>query len=352
VTAVSVSPRVGRALAGHGLSWDSVRRQLGCGPGDVLVAGGSLVLPFEAGSDDVDLLLVTRDDDTVARYAAVRSPERRSEQIANGYVLCYRQVGGTELDLELWSRSVVERVAADLGEGVAGAGEIEADFTRFGGLDRKVGLDLLHTLLLGEPDPACAGSFNALRAGVCWTRYFSWNRDVHLIHAGDAAKGVRRSLRDGELAEAHLKACWGADNLVDGLIFDGGYSISRWKWRLRFLPFIDGAVAEWYRRLRFRPPDRDRLEEAVDLMAATVAERLGRPPAALARTEEQRSWTSSDISPSSGLPASFPLIGCGRPTPCRPSSRTSPTAISGRMRASGTSTAGARNAPPGSSRAT
>jgi hypothetical protein len=284
VTAVGLSLRVGRALTAHGLGWDSVRRHLGCRPGDVLVAGGSLVLPFEAGTDDVDLLLVTDDADTVSRYAAVRSTERRSEQIANGFVLCYQRVGGAELDLEIWSRSIVESVAADLGEGVAEVGEIEADFTRLGGVDRKVGLDLLHTLLLGEPDPACAEAFDALRAGVCWTRYFSWNRDVHLIHAGDAVKGVTRSLRHGDLPEAHLKACWGADNLVDGLIFDGGYSISRWKWRLRFLPFIDGAAAEWYRRLRFSPPDRGRLEEAVDLMAATVTERLGRPPAALART--------------------------------------------------------------------
>jgi hypothetical protein len=283
MTAAAAAQRVDRALAGHGLSWHSVRRQLGCGPDDVLVAGGSLVLPFEAGSDDIDLLLVTRDDDIVARYAGQRSSERRSEQIANGYVLSYREVGGVQLDVELWPRSVVERVTADLGEGVAGVGELEADFTRLGSLDRKVGLDLLHTLLLGEPDPACAGSFKGLRAGVCWIRYFSWNRDVHLIHARDAVKGVRRSLRDGELAEAHLKACWGADNLVDGLIFDGGHSISRWKWRLRFLPFVDGAVAEWYQRLRFSRPNRHRLEQALDRMAATVADRLGRPPAGQAR---------------------------------------------------------------------
>jgi hypothetical protein len=270
--------RVARALAGHGLSWEAIRRHLGCGPDDVLLAGGSLVLPFEVAGGDVDLLLVTNDA-TAAAYAGQRSSERRSEQMANGYLLSYRTVGDVELDVELWPRSVVGRVACDLGVGVAEVGEVEADFTRLGGLERKVALDLLHGLLLGQPDPISAAASELLRAQVCWTRYFSWNRDVHLVNCRDAVNGMTRSLREGCLDEAYLKACWGADNLVDGLIFDSAYSISRWKWRLRFLPFLDKAVADWYRQLRFSPPDWDRLEQAVERMAATVAERLGRPPA-------------------------------------------------------------------------
>ena len=270
--------RVARALADAGLSWEAIRRHLDCGPDDVLLAGGSLVLPFEVAGGDVDLLLIT-DDATVAACGGQRSSERRSEQIANGYVLCYRTVGGVELDVELWPRSVVERVAADLGAGVADVRAVEADFTRLGGLERKVGLDLLHGLLLGRPEPGCAAASEVLRAQVCWTRYFSWNRDVHLVNCRDAVKGLTRSLGEGHLDEAYLKACWGADNLVDGLIFDSAHSISRWKWRLRFLPFLDAVVADWYQQLRFSPPDRGRLEQAVERMAATVAERLGRPPA-------------------------------------------------------------------------
>lgn len=253
-------------------------------PGDAVIVTGSGVLPFPVESDDLDLLLITPHSEQISLYARQRESERLTEQVANGYVMSYRHLNGREVDLEVWPLERVERAIADLGTGVASIEVLEADFTRVGGLELKVGTDLFHALLCGVPVVGME-AIGELRAAVDWTAFLSRRRDQHLVNVRDARKGVRASLRANRPEEAYVKLVWAADSAVDGLIFHAGYSINRWKWRLRYLDrlategAIDRQVAEWYRAVRFppRPLTVDELSAHVEILDSLWAI-AGRPP--------------------------------------------------------------------------
>jgi hypothetical protein len=234
---------------------------------DVLILTGSAVLPFTTGSDDIDLVLLTSAEDRLADFAAQRSSERRSEQVANGYTMCYFNHRDVEVDLEVWPLQGVRQAIAALPSGIATIDEIESDFTRVGGLEVKVGTDLLHGLMLGRPIHGIR-DFAALREAIPWRCYLAWKRDALLVNVRDATKGIPASLRADRPDEAFMKLCWAADSAVDALVFHSGLSINRWKWRLRYLPVIDEAIATWYREVRFSQPllTVDSLQHQVDVL--------------------------------------------------------------------------------------
>lgn len=220
---------------------------------DPLILTGSAVLPFDTSSSDIDLMVITSATERYAHLETQRNPERLSEQIANEYAICYFDHAGMEVDLEAWPMSRVERAISELPTKIASPDEIETDFTRVGGLEVKVGTDLIHTLMLGIAIHGAA-RFEELRASVPWRCYLAWKRDSLLINVRDATKGIPASLRSGRPDEAFMKLCWAADSAVDALIFHSGMSINRWKWRLRYLPYIDQEIASWYREVRFGEP--------------------------------------------------------------------------------------------------
>jgi len=224
----------------------------GIGPreDEVLLLTGSSVLPFDTGGGDLDLVLITPDQDRFDGFAARRHSERLTEQLANGYAMSYVDLDGNEADIEVWPADRVLGAARALDLGIRDVEAVEADFTRVGGLDVKVGTDLFHALRCGVPVHG-PDRLRELRAAVPWAAYQAFKRDCFLVNVRDATKGIPASLRAGRPDEAYLKLCWAADSLVDGLIFHHGLSISRWKWRLRYLPLLDPWIGEWYRDVRF-----------------------------------------------------------------------------------------------------
>ncbi|BBA95579.1 hypothetical protein RVR_491 [Actinacidiphila reveromycinica] len=224
----------------------------GCRDGEVLLVTGSSVLPFETSGGDVDLVLLTPYDDRFRSFAERRHPERRTEQLANGYAMSYLDAGGEEIDIEVWPEDRVLAACRALGDGIRDADAVEADFTRVGGLDVKVGTDLFHALRCGVPAHG-AERLREVRSAVPWRTYQAFKRDCALVNVRDATKGIPASLRVGRPDEAYLKLCWAADSLADGLIFHHGLSISRWKWRLRYLPLLEPSFGDWYREVRFTP---------------------------------------------------------------------------------------------------
>jgi hypothetical protein len=248
--------------------------------GDCLVRTGSRVLPFAVASDDLDLVLISDSDATVAWLTDRRHDERLSEQVACGYVMAYVERDGAELDLELWPLERVRTAIGALGTGIHDVAAVERDFTRVGGLEVKVGTDLFHALWYGQP-LAGADRLADLRAQVPWDTYFAWKRDTQLVNVRDAVKGVGKSVREGRLDEAYLKLCWAADSLADGLVFHHGHSIARWKWRLRYLDLIEPWVGEWYREVRFGPtrPEAEELRRHRDVLRDTWEKYAGSAPA-------------------------------------------------------------------------
>lgn len=252
------------------------------GDDEVLLLTGSSVLPFETGGGDLDLVLISPDPARFAEFAARRHSERLTEQLANGYAMSYFELDGGEVDIEVWPTGRVLDSARALDLGIRDAEAVEADFTRVGGLDVKVGTDLFHALRCGVP-VAGADRFRELRDAVPWVSYQAFKRDCSLINVRDATKGIPASLRASRADEAYLKLCWAADSLVDGLIFHHGLSISRWKWRLRYLPLLDPWVGEWYREVRFTPQlAPDVLTKHVEVLRDTWRRFAGSEPLAAA----------------------------------------------------------------------
>jgi hypothetical protein len=242
---------------------------MGLGDDEVLLLTGSSVLPFETGGGDLDLVLISPDPDRFAEFAARRHSERLTEQLANGYVMSYFELDGNEVDIEVWPTERVLDSARALDLGIRDVEAVEADFTRVGGLDVKVGTDLFHALRCGVPVVGGDRS-RELRAAVPWVSYQAFKRDCSLVNVRDATKGIPASLRAGRPDEAYLKLCWAADSLADGLIFHHGLSISRWKWRLRYLPLLPPWVGEWYGQVRFTPQlSPDELAKHVEVLRDT-----------------------------------------------------------------------------------
>jgi hypothetical protein len=247
-------------------------------PRDCVLLTGSVALGFSAPGTDLDILYIGTDGRAPTRFGRA-SDERRPEQEANGFSIHYLRVPGVEIDVEFWPAARVERAIAEFGRGIAAAAEIEEQFTRLAGLERKVGLDLLHALLNGKPHPDTTAAAQALRRLVDWQRFFAWNRDYHLLNVADSVTGARKSLQTGEPEEAYLKLSWGADHLVDALSFHGGRSISRWKWRLRYLAHLEPPVQGWYRKVKFEGlPDTAELRRWIAWLD-NYATLIGAPPA-------------------------------------------------------------------------
>lgn len=223
--------------------------------GEILLVAGSQILPWGKQSNDYDLLLLTPSISPTLRQR--QADERLQEQSRNKYLLCYFDTPIGELDVEVWPSSTVNKAIADLGTGLPTVEEIERSFPYFAGLDRKVGVDLFHSLLCGQPSPRSASLHTSLLQRVDRTRYFAWNRDYCLSNVRDGLKGIRQSLKGNFFEEAHLKMCWALDNAVDALLFDNGYSINRWKWRLRYLQFLSSDVSSMYREVRLGPAPSD-----------------------------------------------------------------------------------------------
>ncbi|HDR7799692.1 TPA: hypothetical protein QCY03_003493 [Bacillus tropicus] len=216
---------------------------------DVLLLVGSAVLPWGELSEELDLVLINSSIDR--ELLALQATERLSEQERNGFQIIYKNTPDRELDIEVWSRSSVQKAIKNLGKGMPTLSEIETHFTTFGGLERKVGLDLFHYLFVGKSHPKTSMKFKELITEIDWIRYFSWNRDYHLTNVFDGIKGTRKSMREGFFEEAYIKLIWAFDNAVDGMIFHNGISINKWKWRLRYLDNIPKELAKAYREARF-----------------------------------------------------------------------------------------------------
>lgn len=255
---------------------------LGVTDRETLLVTGSSVLPFPTGGGDLDLVLVTPDPDRFAAFAARRHSERLSEQHANGYAMSYVDHDGIEVDVEVWPEQVVTAARDALGTGIRDIEAVEADFSRVGGLDVKVGTDLFHALAWGRPVHG-AEQAAALRGSVPWDAYQAFKRDCALVNVRDATKGIPASLRADRPDEAYLKLCWAADSLVDAAIFHAGFSITRWKWRLRYLPLLDEWIGDWYREVRFDPAGAQAdIQRHVTVLADTWKTHMGTRPSPLA----------------------------------------------------------------------
>jgi hypothetical protein len=269
-------------LGSVALDVDGILESLAISGQDALVVTGSQVLPFDVGVGDIDLTLFAGDPDSMLRMRRTQHHLRLSEQQANGYLVSYAEFGDRELDVETWPVHVVRDAVAELGGRVARIEEVERDFTRVGGLEVDAGTDLFHALLCGKP---LAGHelVARLRGAVSWDVYLAWKRDVHLINVKTAVESVRRSVRDGWENEAYLKLCWAADNLADALIFHRGYSINRWKWRLRYLDLLVDERVRWYHSVRFRtaPPTASWMASQLDFAADACREMTGTKPIAV-----------------------------------------------------------------------
>jgi Nucleotidyltransferase domain len=221
--------------------------------GESLILTGSATLPFETRGGDIDLVLVTPSEERYLGFARSRERERETEQAANEFAISYVQLSnGKEMDIEVWPERRVAAASAGVGSKIRTIEEVEADFTRVGGLDVKVGTDLFHALGWGIPVVG-TDAFGRLHDRVSWQAYQAFKRDTALVNVRDATKGIPSSLRDERADEAYLKLCWAADSLVDAMIFHTGHSITRWKWRLRYLSLLPARVGDWYREIRFRP---------------------------------------------------------------------------------------------------
>lgn len=220
---------------------------------ETLILTGSATLPFDTAGGDLDLVLITPHESRFAQFAARRDSERITEQVANDFAMSYvKSRDGSEIDVEVWHAPRVLQAVSALGTEIRDTAAVEGDFTRVGGLDVKVGTDLLHALGWGIPLRGTE-AFTVLHTAVAWPAYLAFKRDTALINVRDATKGIPSSLRQDRPDEAYLKLCWAADSLVDAMIFHSGLSITRWKWRLRYLPFLPPWVGEWYRDIRFCP---------------------------------------------------------------------------------------------------
>jgi hypothetical protein len=261
---------------------DSFATSCGVTEDEILLITGSPTLPFATGGGDLDLVLITPDPDRYATLAERRDGERSSEQVANGYAIIYADVEGIEVDAEIWLLDRVFKARDALGTGIHDVAAVEANFSRVGGLDVKVGTDLFHALrwgyLIGRRD-----SLAALRGSVPWPTYQAFKRDCALVNVRDATKGIPTSMRAGRLDEAYLKLCWAADSLVDAMIFHTGLSITRWKWRLRYLPLLEPWIGDWYRAVRFQPAEAQAvMDRHVKTLAETWKSYVGSLPADLA----------------------------------------------------------------------
>ncbi|WP_328314832.1 nucleotidyltransferase domain-containing protein [Streptomyces sp. NBC_00442] len=258
---------------------------LGLKDDETLILTGSATLPFPTRGGDIDLVLVTPSEDRYLGFAQSRERERETEQAANEFAISYVQLpNGKEMDIEVWPARRLVSAAAGVGGEIRDIQEVEADFTRVGGLDVKVGTDLFHALGWGLP-VAGTDAFGRLHDLVAWPAYQAFKRDAALVNVRDATKGIPSSLRDERPDEAYLKLCWAADSLVDAMIFHSGYSITRWKWRLRYLSLLPSWIDDWYREIRLRPV----LEPAdllrhVDLLKKAFATYTGTPPRDLVET--------------------------------------------------------------------
>lgn len=259
--------------------WEVVEDTLDIQQGEILLVAGSQILPWGVQSNDYDLLLLTPSISPALRGR--QAGERLQEQSRNNYILCYFDTPMGELDVEVWPLRIVDQAIEDLGSGLPTTEEIERSFPYFAGLDRKVGVDLFHSLLCGQASPRSGSMHTSLLQQVDRNRYFAWNRDYCLLNVRDGLKGVRQSLKGNMSEEAHLKMCWAFDNAVDALLFDNGYSINRWKWRLRYLQFLSSDVSSIYREVRMGPapsgqePYRARLrflEKCVARMSTPIEE--------------------------------------------------------------------------------
>ncbi|WP_330334616.1 hypothetical protein OHS33_35870 [Streptomyces sp. NBC_00536] len=252
--------------------------------GETLILTGSATLPFETRGGDVDLVLVTPYEERYFGFAQSRERERETEQAANEFAISYlRLPNGEELDIEVWPERRLLAAAEKFRTGIRDIEEVEADFTRVGGLDVKVGTDLFHAVGWGVP-VAGTEAFEHLHGRIPWPAYQAFKRDAVLVNVRDATKGIPASLRDERPDEAYLKLCWAADSLLDAMVFHTGHSITRWKWRLRYLSLLPAWVDDWYRGIRFRPV----LEPAdllrhVDVLKNTFETYAERPPHALER---------------------------------------------------------------------
>jgi hypothetical protein len=264
---------------------ENIATVLRLAPDDCLVLTGSRVLPFDTGTDDLDLLVITTRSETVRQAELRRHPERLSEQQTNGFLLSYLSHGDSELDVEVWPRTTVLAAAAAVGDRIRSVAELEKDFTRVGGLEVKVGIDLFQGLWYGRPLLG-APSLDVLRSSVCWRAHFAGRRDTLLVNVRDAVKGIARSLREDRPDEAYLKLCWAADCLADALVFHYGHSIARWKWRLRMLELTPRWLRDWYHEVRFptRPLQATELWEHRDRLARCCQEYTGAEPSLPAGT--------------------------------------------------------------------
>ncbi|MEU9096822.1 hypothetical protein [Streptomyces sp. NPDC048361] len=257
---------------------------LGLKDGETLILTGSATLPFPTRGGDIDLVLVTPVEDRYLGFAGSRERERETEQAANEFAISYVQLpNAKEMDIEVWPERRLVTAAETIGGEIRSIEEVEADFTRVGGLDVKVGTDLFHALGWGVP-VAGADAFGRLHDRISWPAYQAFKRDAALVNVRDATKGIPSSLRDERPDEAYLKLCWAADSLVDAMIFHAGHSLTRWKWRLRYLSLLPSWIDDWYREIRLRPV----LEPAdllrhVDVLKKTFATYAGTPPGDLVR---------------------------------------------------------------------
>lgn len=128
---------------------------LGLKDDETLILTGSATLPFPTRGGDIDLVLVTPSEDRYLGFAQSRERERETEQAANEFAISYVQLpNGKEMDIEVWPARRLVSAAAGVGGEIRDIQEVEADFTRVGGLDVKVGTDLFHALGWGCPWPA------------------------------------------------------------------------------------------------------------------------------------------------------------------------------------------------------
>ena len=264
-------------LSARSLTREALSRALDAGDDDIVFVTGSVIDGVSDSQSDLDIYILTSREG-FARRAAGFDDERRAQQERREFGIIYRDVLGHSLDAEC---HVTEKFVELLGE-LARLQPLERgclwrNFRNLGRFERIEAVELLHRFRIGVPIHGEARHGDLLQMFDEW-KFFTWNTHFHLIESEDYIKGVKRSLREPDEENAHLKLLRLYDSLADAKLFASGESLDRWKWRLPKLRKLgDGEFLELYLNVQIGGGARDALHDRVTSLlgrAESIHQRL------------------------------------------------------------------------------
>lgn len=243
------------ALASRGMDVKTIVKALALQSDDAVYVTGSVVDGFGDAQSDLDIYVVCDRSSLEARRDTFDS-ERVVQQIQHDFGIAYIDVGGAKLDVEFHPRDKFDSLLADLDDLRPVTREkLWKSFRSLGSFERPYALELLHRLRCSWPLDNLR-AYEQLRSRLDEATFLDWNILFALMECEDFAKGVRRSLHEGDAQSACLKLRHFYDSLTDAILFSAGESLDRWKWRLPKLRRIgeDQGLLRDYLEVQFNSP--------------------------------------------------------------------------------------------------